>query len=177
MIGHSAAQTPQSPRFELVYDVASSDAARYAFGLCLAAVVLFVLWAAWLRARDAPLHVGVKFVAVIALLLLALGLGLRLEQRKLAARTDTRTVEGAITGLWADRVRRGSSQFYWEWEGFSVKDVPFAYARNVEQNYFHNGGSGSLALRDGLRVRIRYIEERDGDEVRNHILRMERAVD
>jgi hypothetical protein len=164
--------------FELVYDaVTTSDAPRSAFGLGLVALVITAVWSLWLKRRRQALHAGVKFLAFIVVVLMAVGIGSKVEQSYLAARTDSRTVQGPLTGLWTERVRRsGSQNSYWEWEGFRVQDVPFSYARNVEQNYFHNGGSRSIDLREGLVVRLTYIEDRDGDKIRNHILRIEKAI-
>lgn len=165
--------------YQLVYDaVTTSDAPRSAFGLGLAVLLIFGVWAGWLKSRGQSLHAGVRFLFVIVVVLFALGVGSQIEQKYLAKRTDARTVEGPLLGHWTDRVRRaGSQNSYWEWEGFNVQNVSFSYARNLEQNYFHNGGSRAIELKDGIRVRLKYIEEQDGGKVRNHILRIERAVD
>ncbi len=166
-------------KYELVFDVATtSEAPRYAFLLAVIALAAAMAWLVWLRSRDMPMRVGIKLLIALTVLLFLLGGGLLLEQRQLAARTDARTVEGAITGLWTKFVRRsGTPRSYWEWEGFSVDGVPFAYLRNLEQNFFHNARSRALELRDGMRLRLRYIEERDGETVRNQILRVERALE
>jgi hypothetical protein len=165
--------------FELVYDaVTTSEAPRSAFGLSLALLVIVVAWTAWLTSRGKALHAGVKFLAFIVVVLMAVAIGSKVEQRYLASRTDFHIVQGPLSGHWTERVRRsGSQNSYWEWEGFRVQDVPFSYARNVEQNYFHNGGSHSIDFREGLVLRLKYIEERDGDKIRNHILRIEKATD
>ncbi len=63
-----------------------------------------------------------------------------------------------------------------KWNGFAVSGVSFVYARNVEQNYFHNAGAGRLDVQDGLRVRVHYLPERDGGTLRNHIVRFEVAA-
>ncbi len=164
-------------KYELVFDVATtSEAPRYALLLAVIALAVTMAWLVWLRSRDRPMRVGIKLLIALTVLLFLLSGGLLLEQRQLAARTDARTVEGAITGLWTRSVRRsGTPRSYWEWEGFSVQGIPFAYVRNLEQNFFHNAGTRALQLRDGMRLRLRYIEERDGETVRNEILRVERA--
>ncbi|MGH7712927.1 MAG: hypothetical protein ACREOG_16675, partial [Gemmatimonadaceae bacterium] len=124
------------------------------------------------------LGVGIKLLGALVVILFLLSAGSLYEQRRLAARTDARTVEGPVTGLWTKSERRsGSPRSYWEWEGFWVEGIPFVYLRNLEQNYFHNAGARALDLRDGMRLRLRYIVERDGDTVRNQILRVERAVE
>jgi hypothetical protein len=163
--------------YELLYDaLTTSDAPRYAFGLCAVAFVIAVAWAAWLRSNDKPLHTGVKFLGVITIILLTLGVGYKYEQRRLASRTDFRIVEGPIEGLWSQRVRRsGNNRSYSQWEGFRVNGVAFSYARDVEQNYFHNGGSRAIELRDGMVVRVQYLENPDDGKPRNDIVRFERA--
>ena len=166
-------------KFELVYDVATtSEAPRYALLLTVVALVATLSWLVWLRSRDKPIGIGIKLLAALTVLLCLLTVGSFYEQRRLATRTDTRSVEGPIAGLWRRSVRRsGTPRSYWEWEGFSLEGVPFAYVRNLEQNYFHNAGSRALDLRDGQILRVRYIQERDGENARNQILRVERAVE
>ena len=106
----------------------------------------------------------------------ALGFGYQYEQRRLAARADFRTVEGPIEGLWTQQVRRaGTGRSYWQWEGFRVNGVPFSYVRNAEQNYFHNGGSRAIDVRNGMVVRVRYLERTEDGKARNDIVRLERA--
>jgi hypothetical protein len=110
--------------------------------------------------------------------LFILAIGSSIEQRRLAARRDVLTVDGVLANHWTKRERRSTNRFdYWHWEGFSVGGIDFVYTRDVEQNHFHNGGSRWIELHDGMRVRLRYIQEQNGDKLRNHILRFERAVD
>jgi hypothetical protein len=165
--------------FELIYDVGStSDAPRYALGLSAGVTLVTTVWWVWLKLRGHSLHSGAIFSAVVALVLLALGIGLRVEQKYLSDRRDCRTVEGPLMGHWVSHVRRaGSQRDYWSWEGFNVGDVEFAYIRNLEENYFHNGGRTALDLQEGMLVRVRYIEDHEGSKVRNRILRVERAID
>ena len=160
--------------YELVYDIAASTAPASSLWLGVGVMTVVVVWGGWLkRWRRVPLHAGVKFLGAIAALLLALSLGYRVEQLVLASRTDAQTVEGPVTDYWTQRVRRAGSgrPSYSEWEGFRVGGVPFAYARNVEQNYFHN--AGSFDLRRRVRLRVRYVSDREG---RNQILRVEREI-
>jgi hypothetical protein len=167
--------------YELVYDVATtSQAPRVALTFAAAAVALTLVWGVWLRVRGVPLTTGVKFAAGVAALLVVIAVLTFVEQRHIASRADARTIEGPVTGLWTkdERERRADGSWStWQWEGFTVGGVAFVYARNVEQNYFHNGGPTAIALRDGMRVRLRYVDERDGDAVRHQIVRVERAID
>ena len=162
--------------YELVYDVSTSTAPGSALWLGVGATTVTVIWGVWLkRWRRASLHAGVKFLGAIAVLLFGLSLGYKVEQRVLASRTDIQTVEGPVTDHWTERVRRAGSSppSYSEWEGFRVGGVPFAYARNVEQNYFHNAGSVAIEVRNGLRLRVRYVVNSDG---RSGIVRVERLA-
>jgi hypothetical protein len=177
----AAATSPSIPtvRFDLVYDATTtSQASRSALVFGLGAFVIGVVWAAWLRSRDQPVHVGAKFVLGVSVLMIALSGLYVYEQRRIAARTDVRTVEGPVVGHWTRRERRtGSNNSYWHQEGFYVGGVSFAYTRNVEQNYFHNGGASAFDIVDGTQLRIRYVEERDGETVRNNIVRVERRAE
>ena len=160
--------------YRLVYDaVTTSDAPKVAMAYGIVALLLVLLWGAWLRYRGKALHAGVKFLGVITLIMLTLSAGYRLEQRVISKRTP-KLVEGPIAGYWENRQRRaGNDRSYWQWEGFSVSGVNFAYVTNAEQNYFHNGGTPRLQIEDGLLVRVHYLEERDGNQTRNQIVRLE----
>jgi hypothetical protein len=166
-------------QFELVYDATTtSEASRSALLFGLGALIIGVAWAAWLRSRDAPVHAGAKFVLGVSVLMIAISALYVYEQRRIAARSDIRTVEGPVVGHWTRRERRsGSTNSYWHYEGFYVGGVSFAYTRNTEQNYFHNGGKSAFDIADGIQLRIRYVEERDGTTVRNNIVRVERGVE
>jgi hypothetical protein len=161
--------------YELVYDaVTTSDAPAEILKFALGAVGLTALWAGWLRMKGSPLHGGVKMLGAIAVILLAVSLLSRYEQYTISRRTDVQTVEGPILGCWnkKERNKRADGSYSTtEWEGFSLNGVPFVYSREG-QNYFHNGGKGSLELKDGLYLRLRYVS--DGST--NQIIRVERGV-
>src|SRR5207244_2233797 len=115
-------------------------------------------------------HGGIKFLFGISVLMMLLSALSRYEQHYIANRQDVRTVEGPVIGHWTRWARRGGeSNSYWDYEGFWIQDVAFSYTRNLEQNYFHNSGSRSLKLQDGLLLRIRYLQE-PGKVVRNNIV-------
>ena len=141
------------------------------------ALLIFLLWAGWLRYRGQRLQAGVKLIGVIALVILVLSEAYRFEQRSIGKQTP-KLVEGPIAGHWEKSQRRASSSgsFYWDWEGFSVSGVRFAYLRNAEQNYFHNAGPTWLQLKDGMLVRVHYLVEPDGNVVRNQIVKLEVGV-
>ena len=128
--------------YELIYDaVATSEAPGEVLKFGLGAIGLTALWAGWLRMKGHPLHWGVKFLGVIAIILLTLSLLYRYEQYYISKRTDVQTVEGPIIGCWieVERTRTYNGKYSTtEWEGFSINGVPFVYARNVGQNYFRS---------------------------------------
>ena len=162
--------------YELIYDaVATSEAPGEVLKFGLGAIGLTALWAGWLRMKRHPLHWGVKFLGVIAVILLALSLLYRYEQYYISKRTDVQTVEGPIIGCWikVERTRTYNGKYSTtEWEGFSINGVPFVYARNVGQNYFHNAAPRAMELKDGVYLRLRYAS----DGTTNQIIRVERGV-
>lgn len=160
--------------YELIYDaVTMSEAPASTLMFGLGAAGLAALWTGWLKWRGHALHWGVKWMGLVALLMLAISLLSLYEQHYIAVRTDVRTVEGPVMGYWTKRERtRNSSGSYstTEWEGFSVNETAFVYPKNVEQNYFHNSGRTAMKLEDGVYLRLRYVP---GD---NNIIRVERGA-
>jgi hypothetical protein len=163
--------------FQLIYDVAETSTAPFVSLVWgLGPGIAGAIWAAWLRRRGLALHAGVWILFIACALLLGVSFLSRLEQQSIVARTDAKTVEGPVTGHWEKRERRYRQNDYANWEGFFVGGVAFMYVRNVEQNYFHNGGDNTGAIADGVVLRLKYVEEKDGDTVYNHIVRVERAA-
>jgi hypothetical protein len=158
--------------YRLIYDVATTSAApKSTLVLGIGVLAAALLWAGWLRHRAQPLHGGLKFLGFIGALMLALSVAYRFERNWIVGQPQ-KIVEGAIVGHWEKRESRASDRrSYTNWEGFWVSSVSFVYARNVEQNYFHN--AGPLEIRDGMPVRVHYLEERDGNSVRNQIVKFE----
>jgi hypothetical protein len=161
--------------YRLVYDVATtSEAPESAMAFGIGALLIALLWAAWLRYRGRRLNAGVKILGVIALAMLALSEAYRFEQRSIGKQTP-KLAEGPIAGYWEKSQRRasGSGNFHRQWEGFSVSGVSFEYVCNEEQNYFHNAGTTRLQLQDGMLVRVHYLAEPDGNAFRNQIVKFE----
>lgn len=162
--------------YQLVYDIAAdSQAPRMAFLFGTVGLLITGLWIALLRMRARRLHGGVKFLGAMTVLLFLLGTGLIAEQKSLAGSASARSVEGPISNYWtrAEHLHRSGHSSVYEWEGFAVSGVSFVYARNVEQNAFHNAGRSAVYLADGAAVRIRYVPQvRDG-RVDNQITRLE----
>ena len=87
--------------------------------------------------------------------------------------------EGTVMQLWEQSVSsRSDRKRSWQWQGFTLGEVEFAYVRNAEQNCFHNGNEQAVALREGDRLRLHYVERpADGEPVgraQRCILRVER---
>ncbi len=164
--------------FHLVYDATTDSAAPLSallFGLAGLAGV--AIWFVYLKMRQRPLRTPIVFVFCCSILMILLSGVYRYELRQIANRPDTRVVEGPVAGHWTRQLRQVGRGFYLHWEGFSVQGVPFKYEQGAEQNYFHNAGPAPLEIKDGMRLRIRYLQERNGNEVSNNIVRIERAVD
>lgn len=165
--------------YELVYDVATtSQAPRVVLVWTAGLAAVAVAWGTWLRAKGRPLSGGAKWFAIVAVIFAGVTAVTYYEQRTIASRADALTVEGPIVGLWqkAERTRRADRS--WQttrWEGFWVDGVGFVYATNVEQNYFHNGGPTAIPLTDGMRVRLRYVVNRDDGRELHEIVRFELA--
>lgn len=105
-----------------------------------AALVLTALWAVWCKYNESSLHIGVKFLALIGVILLGLSLLAHYEPRIQTQRFPVLTVEGPVIGTWekTDRVRNhqdSTSQYRTgEFEGFQVGAVPFVYERGGAGN-------------------------------------------
>lgn len=163
--------------YQLIYDAAETSTAplvSLVWGLGVG--VAGAIWALWLRRRGLKLHAGVWILLIACAALLGVSFLSRLEQSSIAARTDFKTVEGPVTGHWEKRERRFRQNDYANWEGFFISGVSFMYVRNVEQNYFHNGGDTLGAIADGVILRLKYVQEQDGDTIYNRIIRVERGT-
>ncbi len=61
------------------------------------------------------------------------------------------------------------------WESFHVGGVAFVYRRGGGGGAgFHNSGEPPLQISDGLRLRLHYVEDVEGDRSQRRILRLER---
>lgn len=160
----------------LVYDAATmsrtpESVALMAALLAAAALGRWLWWRARGRGRDG---LFTWFVGA-ALLMGGVAVATEIERRMIAVADDVLVVEGAVHGVvdWR-RQRRAGKHDYEKWQGFWIRDVGFSYALNVDMNYFHNAEPEKLGLRDGLQLRVHYREQRDGDAVSRHIVRVER---
>ena len=166
-------------KYELVYDAAATaDAPRPTLTLAVLCLAAAALLGGWRVARGHAPHGAVVFLGGAGLLLLLVGAALAYDHRVHgAASAAPLVVEGPLTRLWRERDLRARDGAGLEWEGFTVAGVAFSYARNLEQPRFHNAPGHAVALREGLWLRLRYVEEHAGGRTRRHILRVERRID
>lgn len=162
----------------LIYDAATmSQAPQAAFALAgLLAALAAASWL-WHRLRHRPGNTLTGWFAVAGVVFVAVGGGLVWEKQQLADTAHWQEVRGPLQNLWEDRVRRaGNDRGYWNWQGFSVGGVAFAYVRNSDGNFFNNAGEHQVELREGQALRVHYIERNELGERNRHIVRIERVT-
>ena len=166
-------------RYELVYDAAATaDAPRPTLTLAVLCLAAAAMLGGWRVARGHAPHGAVVFLGGAGLLLLLVAAALAYDHRAhRAGSASPLVVEGPVTRLWRERDVRARDGAGLHWEGFSVAGVAFSYARNLEQPRFHNAPEHALALREGLWLRLRYVEEHAAGRTRRHILHVERGVE
>lgn len=159
----------------LIYDAATMTRTpqNVAVVAGLLAAVACALWA-WNRWKGVKAGGATVWFTGAAIVMTLVAVGSEVERRWIAAHDDVREVQGPVAGVWEDRTRRSGSNDWTRWQGFRIGDVGFSYVRNTDQNYFHNAGPGTIDLVEGLLLRVRYIEERDGERIVRHIVRVER---
>jgi hypothetical protein len=164
----------------VLFDLASSyGSAGYAFVLAAAIAALALGMVIWSRWRRAPVSVLALWCGGVAVVCGGAGLAQAAERHELISTPDVLQAEGPVEQLWEQPVRsRSDRKRSWQWQGFTLGEVEFAYVRNAEQNCFHNGPDHDLALRDGERLRVLYVERPAGSDpaggAQRCILRVER---
>lgn len=164
----------------LIYDAATMSTtpqSALTFTLLLAAAAVGN-WA-WARWRGHGGGTLVRFFAAGSLLFAGVTGATVYEQRLIvqaAASGQLKVVQGPLHSLWEDRVlRAGGKNDYARWQGFRIGESAFSYCRNTETNYFNNAGSSTLELREGMQLRLHYLEHGSGDALRRDIVRVELA--
>ena len=162
--------------FDLAHSYGSAGLA-FALGAAIAALALaMVIWSRW---RRAPVSVLALWCGGVALVCGGAGLAQAAERHELISAPGVLQAEGPVEQLWAQSVpSRSDRKRSWQWQGFTLGEVAFAYVRNADQNCFHNGTLHEVALREGERLRVHYVE-RPADDGRvggaqRCILRVER---
>ena len=166
------------PNDALVYDALTMSTAPQG-ALALAGLLAAAALASWLwhRLRQQPGRVLTGWFIAASAVFTLVAAGLVWEQQTVADPARWQTVQGPVQGLWEDRVRRaGNDRGYWNWQGFSVDGVAFAYVRNSDGNFFNNAGPYQIELRDGQPLRVHYVERNELGERARHIVRIERVT-
>jgi hypothetical protein len=164
----------------VLFDLAHTyGSARYAFVFAAAIAALALAMVIWSRWRRSPVSVLALWCGGVALVCGGAGLAQAAERHELISAPGVLQAEGTVMQLWEQSVRsRSDRKRSWQWQGFTLGEVEFAYDRNAEQNCFHNGNEQAVALRDGDRLRLHYVERpADGESVgraQRCILRVER---
>ena len=160
----------------LIYDALTMSTAPES-ALALAGLLAAAAFASWLwrRLRPQPGRGLTGWLVVASGVFALVSAGLVWEQKTVADPAGWQEVKGPLQGLWEDRVRRaGKDRGYWNWQGFSVGGVAFAYVRNSDGNFFNNAGNHRVDLHEGQALRVHYIERNELGERQRHIVRIER---
>jgi hypothetical protein len=163
--------------YQLIYSVAEDSTAPLSAGILGGALALIVLITMGVMYyRGSKFGPGIKFFSAAAILILVLSAGLEVEKRVIASKslTEGRTAEGVISQHWTSYSLEGG-KVKWLYEGFYVNGVHFSYTTNSDGNYFNNAGKHKIEMRDGMKVKVGYLEEKSSDRTRNHITRFELA--
>jgi hypothetical protein len=175
---HTVPMDPSAP--SVLFDLAHSyGSARYAFVFAAAIAALALGLVIWSRWRRAPVSVLALWCGGVALVCGGAGLAQAAERHELISAPGVRQAEGPVERVWAQSVQsRNDRKRSWQWQGFALGAVEFAYVRNAEQNCFHNGQERDISLREGDWLRVHYVERPAGDEpagpAERCILRVER---
>ena len=166
----------------VLFDLAQSyGSAVHAFVLAAAIAGLALAMVIWSRWRRAPVSVLALWCGGVALVCGGAGLAQAAERHELISAPAVRQAEGPVAQLWAQSVpSRSDRKRTWQWQGFTLGEVAFAYVRNAEQNCFHNAPQHEVALREGDRLRLHYVERPADDGTvggaQRCILRVERLL-
>lgn len=164
----------------ILFDLArSGGSAGPAFVLAAAIAAVALAMIIWSRWRRAPVSVLALWCGGVAIVCGGAGLAQAAERHELISTPAVRQAEGPVEQLWEQSVRsRSDRKRSWQWQGFTLGEVEFAYVRNAEQNCFHNGADHEVALRDGDRLRVHFVERPAGSDPAGRaercILRLER---
>jgi hypothetical protein len=175
---------------QILFDMAGTgfrDWPWVALGVCLSAAAL--VWWRWSRARGRRQGSAGMLAAMAVVMTAGAGLGwwdhTRLVGHLQAGRVQV--AEGVVLSHSVEAVRRrhmgsptvGSSSSNvststsW-WESFLVGEVAFGFYRGSQVG-FTNGEAQRVALRDGDRLRVSYVEDEPGVWTSRRIVRLERV--
>jgi hypothetical protein len=173
--------------WQTVYDVGSVGESDFIWFIYIAlaplALALLLQIRAWLQKRGSFFA---KILAVFAMLIAGLGYGMNIwDHNRLAAKLadgDVLKVAGPVIGhqIWKEdvtNIKRDIGRSYNHWETINVGGVAFIWAPGALEAAFTNAKPTVVDLRDGLVVRIHYIEDVPGQAHQRRIVRLEVADD
>lgn len=171
--------------WQTVYDVGSIGESDFIWFIYialapLALALLLQIWA-WRQKRGSFFA---KILAVFAMLIAGLGYGMNIwDHNRLAAKLasgDVLKVAGPVVGhqIWKQdvtNIKRDIGRSYNYWETIYVGGVAFTWAPGALEAAFTNAKPAAVDLRDGLTVRIHYVEDVPGQAHQRRIVRLEVA--
>lgn len=171
--------------WKLVWDIRHAGTGDILIGLVIAGVIAIIAFTALWRARRRQQRSAVaKFLLVMATVMVVAVSILFWDRHRLSEyleRGEVQTIEGPVYGhqIWREeRARRaGESQRYNTWETIYVSGVQFTWALDASEAAFTNTGDGKVAFQDGLRVRVRWVEDVPGEAHQRRIVALEIAAD
>lgn len=168
-----------------VYDVSGPGAPEFHGYVLFGLALLAVAGGFWLRARRRGESSGTaRVIALFALLIAALGYGVNTWDRKRLAEHlvagRVLTVEGPVFAhaQWREDITRpgqGSVRRFQNWERIVVGGVPFIWLPGAHQASFTNVQTPPLALRDGLWLRVTWVEDAPDEATQRRIVKLETA--
>ena len=167
---------------EMIYDITRQGFADWPW-LAAAGCALLLAIAAWWRQRRLKRPAGLQafFIAMAGVATLAIA-GTWWDEQRLVSHLQTgqaRVAEGEVQAyaLQHTAVYNTQSKRYDRstWESFRVGGTAFIYRLGGGAGAgFHNGTEPPMAITDGLRLRLHYVEDVEGDRSQRRIVRVER---
>ncbi|MBX3679936.1 MAG: hypothetical protein KF710_07135 [Rhodocyclaceae bacterium] len=150
-------------------------------GALLLALVLYLRARAAKRGRGTP-----TVVAIFGVLVAGLGYGMNTwDQGRLArmlASGEVLSVEGPVSAhqVWREDItnpKKDIGRRYRTWETITVGTTSFIWSPGAVEPAFTNAQLPPVAFRDGLMVRVTYVEDVAGEAHQRRILRLETGPD
>ncbi|WP_374336848.1 hypothetical protein [Methyloversatilis sp.] len=168
-----------------VYDVSGQGAPDFDGYVLFGLALLAVAGGFWLRARRLGARSGTaRVLAIFALLVAALGYGVNTwDRNRLAshlAAGRVLTVEGPVFAhaQWREDITypgQGGPRRYQNWERIVVGGITFIWAPGAHEAAFTNAQTPPLALRDGLWLRVTWVEDAPDEATQRRIVKLEAA--
>jgi len=171
-------------KWRVLYDIAGNGRTDFTPFLYVAGAMLMLALLFQLRAhRRRQTSGSAKVIAIFATLIGGLGYGINTwDQQRLIGRLsggDYLIAEGLIANhqLWEQELARGkdSRRRYQRWEIVYVAGIAFIWSPGAQEPAFTNAQQPPIDIRDGMPVRISYVEDVAGEAHQRRILRWEVA--